>query len=462
MWFLRVRSYFHNSCTLGTSDCGRALNIRVIRLVAIRGGGQRAILVWMHHRLVWCWAVVFQGQWCSMSRKIDNFPRLHLSHVDRRWLRVAVVGHWHDWCCCRASELIARSSNMAGSCICGIGQSADTRSYWGSSSALLVCGRALNDRIDIIGVCPWCRGKRDIADGRQWENHVNRMASVVWHRVIAIVRQVVRLRDLEHLLRGCCWLVRKASRTVILWWGEWWGRRVFQITRHGNCPLMHWSWKWHAVPFGIIGCDAIITLLFYGSREGHLHRRIWNHWVHIFRDNGHGVRYLWRWHRVHRAHYRRGWGGIRSMSGKWRRVGLLRLCELLKERLRWVEFERKSRFADGYSCCLLSHLFSLQVALQRVQEKAVMRNAVPVEYLLLLLGPNAVVLVEKVEKRAFWLLQWRISARLQIPQVGKDPLFEFFGILHWSTERLKAEWQASYDIGAWYVEKIVPASNVVC
>ena len=51
--------------------------------------------------------------------------------------------------------------------------------------------------------------------------------------------------------------------------------------------------------------------------------------------------------------------------------------------------------------------------------------AVPVEYLLLLLRSDAIVLVHEVQERTFWLLERCIGARLEIAQIRKDALFEF-------------------------------------
>lgn len=114
---------------------------------------------------------------------------------------------------------------------------------------------------------------------------------------------------------------------------------------------------------------------------------------HVLRDWDH----LWRWHRLSRHHVRRRrWlvlvrGLYVVVEG--RGVGLLRLGKLLKEGLRRVELEGKGGLADSHGGGLLSHLLALQVALERVEEKTVVGNAVPVEDLLLLLCADAVVLV---------------------------------------------------------------------
>ena len=77
-----------------------------------------------------------------------------------------------------------------------------------------------------------------------------------------------------------------------------------------------------------------------------------------------------------------------------------------------------------------------------------MRYAVPVEDLLLLLGANAVVLVEEVEERAFRLLERGIGAGFEVAQVREDAFLEFLRVLHGSAKGLEAEGQASHDVGA--------------
>jgi hypothetical protein len=72
--------------------------------------------------------------------------------------------------------------------------------------------------------------------------------------------------------------------------------------------------------------------------------------------------------------------------------------------------ERECGLADGDSGGFLTHLLALQVALQRVKEEAIMWHAVPVEDLLLLLGSDAVVLVEEVKEGALGLFQRGIGS----------------------------------------------------
>ncbi len=85
-----------------------------------------------------------------------------------------------------------------------------------------------------------------------------------------------------------------------------------------------------------------------------------------------------------------------------------------------------------------------------------MRNAVPIEHLLLFLSSDTIILVEEIKERTLGLLQRRICAGLEISQVGEDAFFEFLGILYWSTKGLKAEREASDDICAGNVEEVVP------
>lgn len=85
-----------------------------------------------------------------------------------------------------------------------------------------------------------------------------------------------------------------------------------------------------------------------------------------------------------------------------------------------------------------------------------MGNAVPVKDLLLLLGADAVVLVEKVEELALGLFQGGISAGLEISEIGEDALLKLFGVFYRTAEGLKSEGQASNDISARDVEESVP------
>lgn len=88
-----------------------------------------------------------------------------------------------------------------------------------------------------------------------------------------------------------------------------------------------------------------------------------------------------------------------------------------------------------------------------------MGDAIPVEDLLLLLGPDAVVLVEEVEERALGLFEGRISSGLEVSQVGEDTLFELFRVLDGSTKSLEAESQASDNIGTGDVEEVIPVTG---
>jgi len=137
-------------------------------------------------------------------------------------------------------------------------------------------------------------------------------------------------------------------------------------------------------------------------------------------------------------------------------VSLLGLCELLEEGLRRVIFERERRLADGDGGGLLTHLFSLEISFESIEEKTVMRDTVPVKDLLLLLSSNTVVLVQEVEEGTLWLFERCICARLEVPQVGEDALFEFLRVLHWSAESLEAKGKATNDVGASDVKEIVP------
>lgn len=89
-----------------------------------------------------------------------------------------------------------------------------------------------------------------------------------------------------------------------------------------------------------------------------------------------------------------------------------------------------------------------------------MRNAVPVENLLLLLRSDAVVLVKEIEKRAFGFLEGRIGAGFQVAQVGEDAFLELLRVLDRAAEGLESEGKASYDVSARDVEEVIPESRI--
>lgn len=88
-----------------------------------------------------------------------------------------------------------------------------------------------------------------------------------------------------------------------------------------------------------------------------------------------------------------------------------------------------------------------------------MWDAVPVENLLLFLGPNAVVFVQEIQERALGFFERGIGAGFEVAQVGEDSFFEFLRVLDGATERLEAKGQASYDIGTRDVEEVVPVAD---
>ena len=85
-----------------------------------------------------------------------------------------------------------------------------------------------------------------------------------------------------------------------------------------------------------------------------------------------------------------------------------------------------------------------------------MRYAVPVKHLLLFLSSDAVVLVQEIEEGTLGLFQRSIRTGFEVSQVGEDAFFKLFGVFDRSTEGLKAERKASYDVSARNVEKVVP------
>ena len=86
-----------------------------------------------------------------------------------------------------------------------------------------------------------------------------------------------------------------------------------------------------------------------------------------------------------------------------------------------------------------------------------MRHAVPIEDLLLLLGADAVVLVEEIEEGAFRFFERRVGSSLEVAQIGENTLLELLRVFYGSAKGLESEGQAAYDICTGYVEKVVPA-----
>ena len=126
--------------------------------------------------------------------------------------------------------------------------------------------------------------------------------------------------------------------------------------------------------------------------------------------------------------------------------------------MRRIELEGQGGLIDSNGGSLLTHLLTLEVALERIEEESIVRHAIPVENLLLLLCSYAVVLVKEIKKRALWLFERGIGARLQVAKIGEDALFELLRVLDRSAKGLEAERQTSDDVCAGNVEKVVPGS----
>jgi len=135
---------------------------------------------------------------------------------------------------------------------------------------------------------------------------------------------------------------------------------------------------------------------------------------------------------------------------------LLSFGELLEERLGRIEFKGKSWFIDSNSCGLLSHLLPLEITFEGIEEESVVWYAVPVENLLLLLCPNAIVLVQEIKETTLWLFEGGIGARLQVSQIGKDTLLKLLRVLYWSSKGLKSEGKAANNVGTGNVKEVVP------
>lgn len=85
-----------------------------------------------------------------------------------------------------------------------------------------------------------------------------------------------------------------------------------------------------------------------------------------------------------------------------------------------------------------------------------MRDAIPIENLLLLLCANAVVLVKEIKERALGFFEGGIGAGLEVAQIGEDTFFELLCILDRTAEGLEAESQTAHNVRASYVEKVAP------
>ena len=88
-----------------------------------------------------------------------------------------------------------------------------------------------------------------------------------------------------------------------------------------------------------------------------------------------------------------------------------------------------------------------------------MRDAVPVEHLLLLLRSDAIVLIHEVEEWALWLLERCIGARLEVAQIREDAFLELLRILHRTSEGLESEGETSHDICTGDMKQVVPARH---
>lgn len=88
-----------------------------------------------------------------------------------------------------------------------------------------------------------------------------------------------------------------------------------------------------------------------------------------------------------------------------------------------------------------------------------MWHTVPVKDLLLLLCPDAVVLIEKIEKGAFGFFECRIGASLQISKIGENTLLKLLRVFDRTAKGLKTKGETSDDISAGDMEQVVPATN---
>ena len=88
-----------------------------------------------------------------------------------------------------------------------------------------------------------------------------------------------------------------------------------------------------------------------------------------------------------------------------------------------------------------------------------MWHTIPVEYLLLLLRPDAIVLVHEVEEWALGFLERCVGAGLEVAQIREDALLKLFRVLDRTSEGLESEGETSYDICAGDVKQVVPVKH---
>lgn len=274
-------------------------------------------------------------------------------------------------------------------------------------------------------------------------------------------------RDSESLLRRSDGLKRQAAvAVVVVLGGDERGRRRVLESVGGHRSMALVAVDRNAV-LVVLDAGEVGLALDSGDLRGdgcHANGVVAAHVVEPVGHVAHGLgHHIGRRHGVHGLHHGRvglalGEGRL-LLSVERRRVDLLGLGQLLVERLRGVVLEGEGRLADSNRGGFLAHLFSLEVALEGIEEKTVVGHAVPVKDFLLLLGADAVVLVQEVEELALGLFEGGIGAGLEVSEVGEDALFELLGVLYGAAESLESEGEAADNVGAGDVEEGVPQNT---
>jgi hypothetical protein len=76
----------------------------------------------------------------------------------------------------------------------------------------------------------------------------------------------------------------------------------------------------------------------------------------------------------------------------------LGFCELLVETTFRVIGERVSRFADNVGRWLETHFFPFEITFEGIEEEAIVGDGEPIKDLLFLLGADALIFEEEIEK----------------------------------------------------------------
>lgn len=166
--------------------------------------------------------------------------------------------------------------------------------------------------------------------------------------------------------------------------------------------------------------------------------------------------------------------------------------ELLEEGLARVPAEAESGFAHGLGRALRPELLALEVAVEGVEEEAVVRNGEPVKDFLLLLRSDAVELEQELEELGLQfsggcpsvtkmregsdprregldgrthlgLLECSVCSTFEVPEVAEDTLLKFLRVAYGPAEGEEAEVEGADDVGSRDVVMAVPedAGNVL-